>query len=49
MSSDEIDFKRSRPTHPMYYDREMLFRKDRSFWLSMILLMLGGFYAKAKL
>jgi hypothetical protein len=49
MSSDETDFKRSRPTHPMYYDREMLFRKDRSFWLSMILLMLGGFYAKAKL
>lgn len=49
MTSDQVDFNRSRPTHPMYYDREMLFRKDRSFWLSMILVMLGGMYAKAKL
>ena len=49
MGSDETDFKRSRPIHPMYYDREMLFRKDRSFWLNMILVMLGGFYLKSKL
>jgi hypothetical protein len=30
----------------MFYDREMLFAKDRSFWLGMIILMLGGFYFK---
>jgi hypothetical protein len=49
MKSDEIDFKKSKPTHPMYYDREMLFSKDRRFWLSVILLLLGGIYAKSRL
>lgn len=49
MNSDKYDFQRSMPTHPMYYDREMLFRKDRSFWLSLLLLMIGGMYLKNKL
>ena len=48
MKSDEVDFNRSRPTHPMYYDREMLFSKDRRFWLSLIVFMVGGMYAKAR-
>jgi hypothetical protein len=46
MISDDVDHKRSRPIHPMYYDREMLFAKDRSFWLGILLLLLGGMYAK---
>ena len=33
----------------MHYDRDMNFMKDRSFWLSMVLLMIGGIYAKARL
>lgn len=33
----------------MYYDREMLFQKDRSFWLGLILVMMGGFYAKKRM
>lgn len=49
MKSDEIDFKKSKPTHPMYYDREMLFSKDRRFWLSILLLLIGGMYGKARL
>ena len=48
MKSDEVDFNRSRPTNPMYYDREMLFSKDRRFWLSLIVFMVGGMYAKAR-
>ena len=48
MKSDEVDFNRSRPTHPMYYDREMLFSKDRRFWLSLIVFMVGSMYAKAR-
>ncbi len=32
----------------MFYDREMLFSKDRSFWLSLIIFLLGGMYANAK-
>jgi hypothetical protein len=48
MSSDKYDFQRSRPTHPMYYDRDMSFRKDRSFWLSVIILLMGGMYGKAR-
>jgi len=48
MNSDKYDFNRNRPIHPMYYDREMLFRKDRSFWLSLLLLMTAAMYIKAK-
>ena len=33
----------------MYFDREMLFMKDRSFWLSMLCLILAGIYFKAKI
>ena len=29
----------------MYYDKDFNFRKDRSFWLCMILGILGGSYA----
>ena len=33
----------------MYFDRDMLFMKDRSFWLGMLGLIFGGIYLKAKL
>jgi hypothetical protein len=33
----------------MYYDREMLFQKDRSFWGLLVLALMGGFYAKRRL
>lgn len=38
MNSDKVDFTMTRPARPMYYDRDFLFMKDRSFWLRMILL-----------
>lgn len=49
MQVDKHDFNMSRPSHPMYYDREMGFYKDRSFWLIMILSLLGGAYIYKKL
>jgi hypothetical protein len=33
----------------MYFDRDLLFMKDRSFWLGMLALIFGGIYLKAKL
>ena len=44
MNSDKVDFNMSRPTHPMHYDRDMNFMKDRSFFLSFILGSLLFFY-----
>ena len=49
MISDREDFKISKPSQPMYYDRNMDFLKDRSFWLLLILGMFGGLYAKNRL
>lgn len=48
MTSDQYDFKRSRPVHPMYYDREFLFMKDRSFWGAMLMALILGYYVKAR-
>lgn len=36
MLSDKDDFTMSRPAHPMHYDREMNFMKDRNFWLGLL-------------
>ena len=36
MVSDKDDFNMSRPSHPMHYDKEMAFMKDRNFWLGLI-------------
>ena len=46
MLSDKDSFNMTRPTHPMYYDRDMDFRKDRSFWLLLCLGIIGGFYLR---
>ena len=44
MLSDKDDFNMSRPSHPMHYDKEMLWMKDRSFWLSLLLGMVSLIY-----
>ena len=46
MVSDKDDFNRTRPTHPMYFDRDKDFQKDRSFWLLLCLTLLGGYYLR---
>jgi len=46
MTTDKDAFNLTRPSHPMYYDRDLLFMKDRSFWLFMILGMIFAMYAK---
>jgi hypothetical protein len=48
MNSDKTDFNRSKPFYPMYYDRDHNYMKDRSFWLSLLLLMSAGSYLAAK-
>lgn len=49
MNADKIDFNMSKPTHPMHYDRDFDFMKDRNFWMSMIVLLMTGMYLKARL
>ena len=46
MLNDKADFVMSRPSQPVYYDRNMEFMKDRSFWLTLILGMMGAMYLK---
>jgi hypothetical protein len=48
MGSDIVDFQRSRPYYPMYYDHNMNFMRDRSFWLGFLLLTFFGVYASYK-
>ena len=48
MISDKEDFTMSRPSHPMHYDRNMDFMKDRSFWLAMIMGIFAFIYAKKR-
>jgi len=45
MNSDKVDLTMTRPTHLMFYDRDMDFMKDRRFFLSFILGFLGFFFA----
>ena len=49
MVSDKDDFNLTRPSHPMYYDRNMDFMKDRSFWLSLLMTIFLGLYAVNRL
>ena len=49
MTSDEYDFKRSRPVHPMHYDRNHNYQKDRVFWGLMLMGLSAGFYLKARI
>jgi len=45
MLSDKDAFTMSRPSHPMYYDRNMDFVKDRNFWLGLLLSMAVSVWA----
>jgi hypothetical protein len=49
MNSDSVDFNMSKPIHPMHYDNDFNFMKDRNYWLSIFMLLLGGYYLKARL
>lgn len=33
MNSDIVDYQRSMPYYPMYYDRTFEFMRERSYWL----------------
>ena len=44
MKSDKVDYNMTKPSHPMYYDRDLNFMKERSFWLRAILLSLFGLW-----
>lgn len=48
MGSDQADYQRSRPYWPMYYDRNMDFMRDRTFWLGFLLLTTFGVWANYK-
>ena len=48
MGTDRADFERTRPAHPMYYDKDHSYRKDRTYWLHMLLGMGFVCYASAK-
>lgn len=48
MNQDKVDFNRSMPTHPMYYDRNFDFLKDRIYWGALFCLIMSGFYAAAR-
>lgn len=48
MNSDKVDYNMTKPARPMYYDREFLFMKDRSFWLRLLLLTSFAFYMMTK-
>lgn len=45
MVTDRDAFDRTRPAHPMYYDTDFNFRKDRDFWLKLLLSMAVFSYA----
>jgi len=44
MTSDKFEFNLSRPSYPMYYDKDFSFSKDRRFFLSLILGLCGVLY-----
>lgn len=46
MGSDKAEFNRKTPFYPMFYDNNMNFSSDRRYWLSLILVMMGGLYIK---
>lgn len=39
MGTDRVDFERTKPAYPMYYDKDFNFMKDRDYWLKLALAM----------
>jgi hypothetical protein len=37
MTSDIVDFQKSKPFYPMHYDRDFNFLKDRTYWFYFLL------------
>lgn len=48
MGTDKADFLRTKPAYPMYYDKDFNYRKDRDFWMKLILGMGAFSYAVKK-
>lgn len=46
MNSDKDEFNQTKPFYPMHYDNNFTFSADRRYWLSLLLLIFGGLYAK---
>jgi len=49
MGSDKVDFNRAKPAYPMFYDNDHNYRKDRDYWLKLILGMAFFTYAGRKI
>lgn len=45
MGTDKVDFNRTQPGYPAYYDENHNYRADRDFWLRFGVFMLLGSYA----
>lgn len=37
MGTDRADFERTKPAHPMYYDNDHNYKKDRTYWLHALI------------
>lgn len=48
MGTDKADFLRSKPAHPMYYDTDFNYKKDRAFWLRVLVGLGVGSYGVRK-
>ncbi len=48
MQSDIVDLTKTEPYYPMYYDKNFIFLKDRSFWLTLLVFMTGFTYFKKR-
>lgn len=44
MGSDKVDFNRTQPYYPMYYDRNLEFMRDRKFWLVIFMKLIPFSY-----
>ena len=49
MTTDKFDFNRVRPYYPTYFDKNMEFLQDRSFFLMLAVLLIGMSFAKPKI
>uniref|UniRef100_A0A7S3CSE1 J domain-containing protein n=1 Tax=Strombidium rassoulzadegani TaxID=1082188 RepID=A0A7S3CSE1_9SPIT len=48
MGTDKADFQRTMPAHPMHYDSDFNYSKERKFWLRVLLGMFFVTYAQRK-
>ena len=48
MGSDQVDFEKSRPTYPLYFDKNFEFNRDRRFYLLLLLSMWSAWWLKRR-